>query len=136
MALKHLGDVDLPAHVGSGGFEHAAVYPATGHVYVSHTASHSIDVIHTPTRRHDPTIVGFTAGDVALVEHRAEPAVTWSPWKRGEATGGMFCVNDERLVDKVDVGRKPNGLSFDPGRKRLLSARVGIRKNPARPRCR
>ena len=28
MALKHLGYVDLPLHVGSGGFDHAAVYQA------------------------------------------------------------------------------------------------------------
>ena len=45
MALKHLGYVDLPPHVGSGGFDHAAVYQATGRVYVAHTANDAIDVI-------------------------------------------------------------------------------------------
>ena len=45
MALKHLGYVDLPPHVGSGGFDHAAAYQATGRVYVAHTANDAIDVI-------------------------------------------------------------------------------------------
>jgi DNA-binding beta-propeller fold protein YncE len=49
---------------------------------------------------------------------------------RGEDTVGIFSVSDERRVDKMGVGRKPNGLSFDPGRKRLLSAHVGDPKEP------
>jgi hypothetical protein len=29
MGLKHLGYVDLPEHVGQGGFDHASVYEDT-----------------------------------------------------------------------------------------------------------
>jgi len=127
MALRHLGYVDLPAHVGSGGFDHAAVYQATGRVYVAHTANDAIDVIDMPPRKHVRTIVGLTAVAGALVDDASGLVFTSN---RGEDTVGIFSVNDERRVDKVDVGRKPNGLSFDPGRKRLLSAHVGDPKEP------
>jgi len=127
MALRHLGYVDLPAHIGSGGFDHAAVYQATGRVYVAHTANDAIDVIDMPPRKHVRTIVGLTAVAGALVDDASGLVFTSN---RGEDTVGIFSVNDERRVDKVDVGRKPNGLSFDPGRKRLLSAHVGDPKEP------
>ena len=39
-------------------------------------------------------------------------------------------MSDERRVDKVGVGRTPNGLAFDPGRERLLSAHVGDPTDP------
>jgi DNA-binding beta-propeller fold protein YncE len=127
MALKHLGYVDLPLHVGSGGFDHAAVYQATGRVYVAHTANDAIDVIDMPTRKHVGTIDGLTAVAGALVDDASGLVFTSN---RGEDSVGIFSVSDERRVDKVGVGRKPNGLSFDPGRKRLLSAHVGDPKEP------
>jgi len=127
MALKHLGYVDLPPHVGSGGFDHAAVYQATGRVYVAHTANDAIDVIDMPTRKHVGTIDGLTAVAGALVDDASGLVFTSN---RGEDSVGIFSVSDERRVDKVGVGRKPNGLSFDPGRKRLLSAHVGDPKEP------
>jgi len=127
MALKHLGYVDLPPHVGSGAFDHAAVYQATGRVYVAHTANDAIDVIDMPTRKHVGTIGGLTAVAGALVDDASGLVFTSN---RGEDTVGIFSVSDERRVDKVGVGRKPNGLSFDPGRKRLLSAHVGDPKEP------
>jgi DNA-binding beta-propeller fold protein YncE len=127
MALKHLGYVDLPPHVGSGGFDHAAVYQATGRVYVAHTANDAIDVIDMPTRKHIGTIGGLTAVAGALVDDASGLVFTSN---RGEDTVGIFSVSDERRVDKVGVGLKPNGLSFDPGRKRLLSAHIGDPKEP------
>src|SRR5690242_5677279 len=42
--LSLCGHVALPKHVGSGGFDHAAVHAATGHVYVAHTANSAVDV--------------------------------------------------------------------------------------------
>src|SRR5262249_46001225 len=127
MALKHLGYVDLPPHVGSAGFDHAAVYQATGRGYVAHTANDAIDVIDMATRKHVGTIGGLTAVAGALVDDASGLVFTSN---RGDDTVGIFSVNDERRIDKVRVGRKPNGLSFDPGRKRLLSAHVGDPKEP------
>jgi len=133
MALKHLGYVDLPPHVGSGGFDHAAVYQATGRVYVAHTANDAIDVIDMPTRKHVGTIGGLTAVAGALVDDASGLVFTSN---RGEDTVGIFAVSDEQRVDKVGVGRKPNdsrSIRAASGCSRRTSA---IRKNPARPRCR
>jgi DNA-binding beta-propeller fold protein YncE len=127
MALKHLGYVDLPRHVGRGGFDHAAVYQATGRVYVAHTANDAVDVIDMPTRTHVGTIGGLTAVAGALVDDASGLVFTSN---RGEDTVGIFSVSDERRVDKVGVGRNPNGLSFDSGRKRLLSAHIGDPREP------
>ncbi len=127
MSLKHLGYVDLPAHAGAGGFDHAAVYRATGRVYVAHTANDTVDVIDVPGRKHVGTIGGLPAVAGALVDDASGMVFTSN---RGEDTVGIFSVTDEARVDKVGVGRKPNGLAFDPGRRRLLSAHVGDPNEP------
>ena len=44
MPLQLTGHIELPANKGSGGFDHAAVHAATGHVYVAHTANDAVDV--------------------------------------------------------------------------------------------
>src|SRR2546421_12177857 len=52
MALRLRGHVDLPAHRGQGGFDHAAVHHRLGLLYVAHTANDALDVIDTATQRH------------------------------------------------------------------------------------
>jgi hypothetical protein len=42
--LRHVGYIALPPHSGKGGFDHAAVHAASGHVYVAHTANNAVDV--------------------------------------------------------------------------------------------
>ncbi len=49
---------------------------------------------------------------------------------RGENTVGIFSPEDETALVKVPVGTRPNGLAYDPGRRRLLAANVG---DPALP---
>jgi len=49
MPLDLKGYIELPAHKGSGGFDHAAVHAATGHVYVAHTANSAVDVLDPAT---------------------------------------------------------------------------------------
>ena len=39
MGLRRRGEVPLPAHRGTGGFDHAAVHEPTGRIYVAHTAN-------------------------------------------------------------------------------------------------
>jgi hypothetical protein len=43
--LSQVGAIALPPHRGKGGFDHAAVHAASGHVYVAHTANDAVDVI-------------------------------------------------------------------------------------------
>ena len=85
MPLEALGFIELPAHVGDGGFDHAAVHEATGHVYVAHTANDALDVLDVEKQRYVGSIGGLTAVAGALV---AEPDLLFTS-NRGENTVGI-----------------------------------------------
>jgi DNA-binding beta-propeller fold protein YncE len=123
MALRHVGFVDLPPHArSSGGFDHAAVHGASGRLYVAHTANDAVEVIDLPARKHVVSVGGLPAVAGALVDDAGCLVFTSN---RDENTVGIFSVGDERTVERVGVGVRPNGLSFDSGRGRLLVAHVG-----------
>jgi len=126
VALRPLGFIDLPAHVKAGGFDHAAVRPPTGQIYVAHTANDAVDVIDIQKERYLFSIGGLTGVAGALV---AEPDLVFTS-NRAENTVGVFTAGQRPRVEKIGVGIHPNGLAYDPGRARLLAAHVG---DPARP---
>jgi DNA-binding beta-propeller fold protein YncE len=115
------GYIDLPPHVGRGGFDHAAVHTARGRCYVAHTANDAIDVVDLVARKYRGSIGGLTAVAGALVTESPDFVFTSN---RGEDTVGIFTPSSE-TVEKVGVGLRPNGLAYDPRRRRLLSAHVG-----------
>lgn len=117
MTLHHTGYVELPAHRGKGGFDHAAVHAATGHVYVAHTANDAIDVLDD--KRHLFSIPDLKAVAGALVSDEANLVFSSN---RGEDTVGIFAPGPEPSVAKVAVGAAPNGLAYDHSRKLLLAA--------------
>ena len=125
--LEHIGDIDLPAHAGHGGFDHAAVHARTGRVYVAHTANDAVDVIDGATGRFVDSIGGLTAVAGALVSDEHDLVFTSN---RGENTVGLFEAATPSKVVRVGVGVRPNGLAYDPARRRLLAANVG---DPAVP---
>lgn len=127
MPLRQLGSIDLPPHVGSGGFDHAAVHERTGHVYVAHTANDAVDVLDVGAGKHAGSIGGLKAVAGALAVAAPELIVTSN---RGENTVGVFAPEDPGGLVKIDVGVRPNGLAHDPRRGRLLVAHVG---DPAMP---
>jgi DNA-binding beta-propeller fold protein YncE len=142
--LEHQGFIDLPPHVGRGGFDHAAVHSARGRCYVAHTANDAIDVIDLEARKYVGSIAGLTAVAGALVTEAPDYVFTSN---RGENTVGIFTPSSfdghgpsspssfdghgpsspssETSVEKVGVGVGPNGLAYDAGRRRLLAAHVG-----------
>jgi hypothetical protein len=46
-----LGHIELPAHLSSGGFDHADIHSPTDRIYVAHTANDSIDTSSRSFRR-------------------------------------------------------------------------------------
>ena len=112
-----IGYVNLPNHLGRGGFDHAAVHAASGHVYVAHTANDAIDVFDD--NRHLYSIPGLEAVAGALVNDEANLIFSSN---RGEDTVAIFPPGPDPSIAKVAVGAAPNGLSYDPGRKLLLAA--------------
>ncbi len=122
MPLKHLGYIDLPAHMQSGGFDHAAVQRRSGRLYVAHTANDAIDVIDCAADRYLHSIPNLTGVAGALVSDEHNLIFTSN---RGENTVSIFAPDDEAGAAKVKVGARPNGLSFDPRHGLLLAANVG-----------
>ncbi|MFO1158648.1 MAG: hypothetical protein U1E60_07400 [Reyranellaceae bacterium] len=128
MPLHLTGHVDLPSNKGSGGFDHAAVHAATGHVYVAHTANSAVDVFDPATAKYLYSIPGLTAVAGALVSDESQLVFTSN---RGENTIGVFAPGADPKVTKIAVGVRPNGLAYDASRRLVLAANVG---DPAVPR--
>jgi DNA-binding beta-propeller fold protein YncE len=126
--LRLAGHVDLPEHKGKGGFDHAAVHAATGHVYVAHTANDAVDVLDPASRQHLFSIPDLAAVAGALVSDESQLVFTSN---RGENTIGVFQPGPEPKVTKIPVGMRPNGLAYDAKRRLVLAANVG---DPAVPR--
>lgn len=122
MPLHLVSHVDLPAHHGSGGFDHAAVHAATGHVYVAHTANNAVDVFDPASRKHLYSVPGLTAVAGALVSDESQLVFTSN---RGENTVGVFAPGPDPTVTKIAVGVRPNGLAYDAKRRLALAANVG-----------
>lgn len=120
--LAPLGYITLPPHAGRGGFDHAAVHAASGHVYVAHTANDAVDVLDPTTQRHLFSIADLPAAAGVLVSDEAQLIIASA---RGENTVAVFAPGAEPLVRKVGVGVRPNGLAFDPARGLILAANIG-----------
>jgi DNA-binding beta-propeller fold protein YncE len=125
--LTLVGNVPLPAHIGSGGFDHAAVHAASGHVYVAHTANDAIDVLDPVARKHLFSVPNLKAVAGALVSDESQLVFTSN---RGENTIGVFTPGADPKVSKIAVGLRPNGLAWDARRRLVLAANVG---DPAVP---
>jgi DNA-binding beta-propeller fold protein YncE len=120
--LTLTGYLSLPAHTGSGGFDHAAVHAATGHVYVAHTANSTIDVFDPAAKKHLYSVPDLKAVAGALVSDESQLVFTSN---RGENTIGVFAPGPNPQVTKVAVGMRPNGLAYDAKRRLVLAANVG-----------
>lgn len=128
MGLRLEGFIELPEHTGPGGFDHAAVHRGLLRLYVAHTANDAIDVIDLDEGRHIESIGRLTGVAGALVDETSGMAFTSN---RGEDTVGIFDPRDTGSIGKVAVGKRPNGLAFDSGRRTLLAANVGDPADPA-----
>lgn len=122
MGLEHIADIELPAHVKPGGFDHAAVHAGRRRLYVAHTANDAIDIIDCATNTYLRSVPGLAGIAGALVSEDADLVFTSN---RGENTVAVFAPDREEALVKVTVGMRPNGLAYDASRRLLLAANVG-----------
>lgn len=127
MILEHLGDIELPASIQRGGFDHAAVHRGMAQLYVAHTANDSVDVIDCAGDRYLRSLTGLAGVAGVLVAEQQELFFTSN---RGENSVSIFCALTGAELARVAVGVRPNGLAHDSRRNRLLAANVG---DPAEP---
>jgi DNA-binding beta-propeller fold protein YncE len=120
--LRHIGYVDLPEHLGSGAFDHAAVHAASGHVYVAHTANNAVDVFDPVSQRHLYSVPQLPGVAGVLVSDEAQLIISSN---RAENTIGIFPPGPDPQVSKVAVGVGPNGLAYDHVHGQILVANVG-----------
>jgi DNA-binding beta-propeller fold protein YncE len=125
--MKLLGRIELPGHQMPGGFDHAAVHGERARLYVAHTANDALDVIDCAGDRYLNSIPDLTGVAGALVAEEQNLVFTSN---RGENTVGIFPVDDETSLAKVEVGVRPNGMAYDPVRRLLLAANVGALEQP------
>jgi DNA-binding beta-propeller fold protein YncE len=120
MTLHLIGHVELPEHKGKGGFDHAAVHAASGHVYVAHTANDAVDVFDA--RKYLFSIANLPGVAGALVSDEGGLIISSN---RAANTIGVFAPGSNPTVRRIDVGLRPNGLAYDPRRQIVLAANVG-----------
>lgn len=125
--LQHAGYIDLPTHSGNGGFDHAAIHAASGHVYVAHTANDAVDVFDPAAGKYLFSVPGLPGAAGVLVSDESQLIIASA---RGENTIGIFSPGRDPKLRKVAVGVRPNGLAFDSRRGVILAANVG---DPAIP---
>ena len=121
MTLISRGNIPIPPG-REPGFDHADVYRPGSRLYVAHTGADRIDVIDCATNtflRSLPDVPGV-AGILVDSEHD----LLFSS-DRGCARVSIYRCSDESLLGRVQVGHRPNGLAYDPIRRRLFVFNVG-----------
>ena len=91
-------------------------------MYVAHTANDAVDVIDLDELRYVDSIEGLTGVAGTLVADSWDLVFTSN---RGEDTVGIFDARRPSSLAKIPVGRRPNGMAFDPVRRTVLVANVG-----------
>ena len=120
MSLRFLRSTELPPHA-SGGFDHACVHRASGRLFVAHTANDAVDLIDCNFDLYLYSIPDLRgAAGVWVAQETDEVFVS----NRNENKIGFFRVFD-RTAEKMVVGRRPNGLAWDPRRQTLWVGCVG-----------
>jgi len=120
--LSLVGHISLPAHLGKGGFDHAAVHAESGYIYVAHTANDAVDVLDANSGRYIFSVPDLAGVAGVLVSDQSKLIITSN---RAENTIGVFKPGRAPVVEKVAVGIRPNGLAFDGKRGLIIAANVG-----------
>ena len=89
---------------------------------MAHTGADRIDVLDAVERRYTRSLDGLPGVAGVLID---EPADLLFSSDRGCARVSIWCCSDEQLLGQVAVGAHPNGLAYDPDRRRLHVFNLG-----------
>jgi DNA-binding beta-propeller fold protein YncE len=120
VALTLVRSIELPPHP-SGGFDHGDVHLSTGRVFVAHTAMGTVEIIDGERGVHSGTIPGCPEANGILCAQEEQLVFAAA---RGAGKVLVIAATSGDVIEEVVVGPKPNGLAWDPRRKRLLVAGV------------
>jgi DNA-binding beta-propeller fold protein YncE len=121
VGLVRTGFVPIPPGKEPG-FDHADVFRPGRRIYVAHSGADRIDVLDCQQRtrlRSLPDLPGIAG---VLIDEQHDLLFTSD---RAAARVSVFRCSSEELIGRVQVGPHPNGLAYDPGRRRLYSFNLG-----------
>ena len=124
MPLVRSGFIAIPPGPRPG-FDHADIYQdssGTSRLYVAHTGADRVDVIDCSANVYLRALPGHPGVAGVLVESGQDLLFTSD---RDAARVGVYRCSDEKLLTRLNVGAHPNGLAFDPGRRRLFCFNLG-----------
>jgi len=123
MSITRTGFVPLPRGRHPG-FDHADTWlgDLVARIYVAHTGADRVDVIDCEARAFLRSIDGLPGVAGVLISNEHDLLFTSD---RECARVSVFRCSDESVVGRVDVGYHPNGLAYDPTRRRLFSFNLG-----------
>lgn len=123
MSLTRTGFIALPSGQRPG-FDHADTWVGepSARIYVAHTGADRVDVIDCEVRAFLRSINDLPGVAGVLINQEHDLLFTSD---REGARVSIFRCSDESLVGRVGVGHHPNGLAFDPTRRRLFSFNLG-----------
>jgi DNA-binding beta-propeller fold protein YncE len=132
MSLQQTGFIALPQGK-TAGFDHADVWTAqrnaSARLYVAHTGADGIDIIDCTSNTYLRTLPDLPAVAGVLVDNEHDMLFSSD---RGCARVSIFRCSDEILLGQVGVDPRPNGLAYDPTRRRLFVFNIG---NPPGENC-
>lgn len=124
MPLIRSGFIAIPPGPRPG-FDHADVYsdPAGAcRLYVAHTGADRVDVIDCRAAAYLRALPDHPGVAGVLIDAERDLLFTSD---RAAAQVSVYRCSDERLLARIGVGQRPNGLAFDANRGRLYSFNLG-----------
>jgi DNA-binding beta-propeller fold protein YncE len=124
MPLVRSGFIAIPAGPAPG-FDHADVYrdgPGGSRLYVAHTGADRVEVIDCAAGARLRALPSHPGVAGVLIDQAADLLFTSD---RSAAQVSVYRCPDEQLLARVRVGPHPNGLAFDPSRRRLFTFNLG-----------
>ena len=125
MALTRVGFIPIPPGKEPG-FDHADVYrgmsSTASRLYVAHTGADRIDIIDCLTNTHLGSLPDVPGVAGVLID--SEQDFLFSS-DRSCARASIYRCSNETLLGRVGVGESPNGLAYDPARRRLFVFNIG-----------
>jgi DNA-binding beta-propeller fold protein YncE len=122
VALARVGFIAIPPGEKPG-FDHADVDRQRRRMYVAHTGADRIEVLDCNARSYLHALPAELPGVAGVLVDEEQELLFSSD--RGAARVSVFRCSDEQLLGQVEVGPHPNGLAYDPKRRRLYSFNLG-----------
>src|SRR5215469_10846052 len=124
MGLVPAGFIAIPPGQAPG-FDHADVYLGRAEaprLYVAHTGADRVDVIDCGANAFVRSLPDHPGVAGILVDNAGGLLFTSD---RAAARVGVYRCRDEKLLARIRVGDRPNGLAYDARRQRLFCFNLG-----------